>query len=83
MSFIQVSGFFPLLEVVTTNPCLQGITLSHTSDPHVTEKQEHKAVKRLENVITSQIQIFTLHLTFFVAWDKLSTFFGPQFISGK
>ena len=43
----------------------------------MTEKQKHKAAKRLENVIISQIQIFTL--TSFVTLDKLWTFGGPQF----
>lgn len=45
----------------------------------MTEKQKHKAAKRLENVIISQIQIFTL-ITSFVILDKLWTFGGPQIL---
>lgn len=43
-----------------TNPYLQVINVSHRSGLHVTEKQEHKAVKRLENHLPNSN--FTLHL---------------------
>lgn len=83
LSFIQASGFVPHLEVVTPNPYLQVITLSHRSDLHVTEKQEHKAAKRLENVIISQIQIFTLHLLPLWPGTSYQPSLGLSFISGK